>query len=483
MFMNNDLKNIFYQNNKPIVKRWGEPWLRKNNLWDRIILKTTVLSEEYTIKERILFLIHEFKEQPKCESCGIGTHLGQDNPNAPIFRKFCSVKCSVAKRDWSNYKQTPESNAKRERTLFKKYGYSFNSQRPEVKSIISTLLKKRYEYINREKLENFEWLKEEYVNKRRTSIDIADEVKCDYSTVLEQCREFEFEISQQTNYSLGEKQMADFIEARGIKIVRGSKSIISPKELDIFVPEKNLAFEFNGVFWHSCPFEIPENEQRHLLKTQLCEKQNITLIQIYDDEWIEKQDLVKSMILSKLGIYNRKINARECEIKETTSKQSTEFLKENHIQGPIGGFKKLGLFYQSELVSLMVIGNSRFKNNKDIAELLRFCSKRNVSVRGGFSKLLKHFGQKLISYCDRRFSDGNIYKNNGNLISITKPGYFWVNIAGTKRIPRYKTQKHMLSAFLGENFNPEETEDQNMFRMKYRKIYDCGNFKFLLKPS
>jgi hypothetical protein len=103
----------------------------------------------------------------------------------------------------------------------------------------------------------------------------------------------------------------------------------SKREIDIFIPSKKLAIEYNGLYWHSENFI--ENTY-HLDKTEDCLKQDIKLIHIFEDEWIYKKDIVKSRLLNLIGFSENKIYARNCEIKEVNSREALKFLDENHIQ-------------------------------------------------------------------------------------------------------------------------------------------------------
>lgn len=147
----------------------------------------------------------------------------------------------------------------------------------------------------------------------------------------------------------------------------------------------------------------------------------------------------------------------------------------NHIQGPAKASAKLGLFHNNELVSIMSFGKSRFK--KDELELIRYCTKLNTQVIGGFSKLVKYFGKSFITYCDLIYSNGAGYLKNGfNLIDTTKPNYWYFKNNSIDLQPRQKYQKHRLSAIL-KSFDPKLTEHENMRNNGYLRIFDCGNLK------
>lgn len=276
------------------------------------------------------------------------------------------------------------------------------------------------------------------------------------------------------NASHKEKEVVEFIKSiyNGI-IIENTKKIISPYELDIYLPDKNLAIEFNGTYFHSTNAGTLKNY--HLNKTELCEKNNIRLIHIFEWEWDNKKDICKSIIASALGIYQVKIYARNCEIKEVDSYIAKEFLENNHIQGSINSSYRLGLFYNNELVQLICIGKSRFK--KDEYELLRMCTKLNTQVIGGFSKLITHQPyNNLISFIDRSKFTGNSYSINFKEISKTPISY--VYIKGNRVLNRISAQKHKLKTLLGENnFNENKTEQQNMLDNGWQQVYDCGNIK------
>ena len=282
-----------------------------------------------------------------------------------------------------------------------------------------------------------------------------------------------------------EIQLQDFVKNNytGITILN-SRKIIKPYELDIYIPDLKLAFEFNGLFWHN---ESGVDNNYHLNKTEICEKNCIKLIHIYDDDWIYKQEIVKSRILNLLGKTPNKIYARKCVIKEIKdNKLIREFLENNHLQGFVGSPIKLGLFYNNELVSLMTFGSKRKfmkqRNSDDVYEMLRFCSKINTSVIGGSEKLFKYFIKKynpveVISYADRSWSLGELYyKLKFLFVSKTTPNYYY--IIDKKRYHRFGFRKDKL---IRDGFDPNKTEHEIMLERKIYRIYDSGSLKFIWK--
>lgn len=272
-----------------------------------------------------------------------------------------------------------------------------------------------------------------------------------------------------------EKELREFIQENyNGKIITNDRNIISPYELDIYLPDLNLAIEFNGIYWHS---EIFKPKGYHKLKNTLCKNNGIQLIHIWEDDWLYKQDIIKSIILNKLN-KSKKIYARKCIIKEVNNKEHRKFLTENHLQGFIGAKYKYGLYFNNELVSLMTFGKNRFSKSDDI-ELLRFCNKLNTTVVGGASKLFKHFikinDKNIISYCNLDHGNGKLYEKLGfKYIKQTVSNYWWI-VDGI-RTHRFKWRKSELMK--KKLLIDGETENDCMYRLGYYKIYDSGSMVF-----
>lgn len=266
-------------------------------------------------------------------------------------------------------------------------------------------------------------------------------------------------------------------------IIQSDRKILKGKELDIYIPEKKIAIELDGLYWHS---ELFKDNNYHLNKTKLCQEQDIQLIHILEDEWLYKQEIVKSRLKNILGLTENKIGARKCTIREVDSIESRQFLEKNHIQGYINSKIRIGLYYNDELVSLMTFGNLRkalgSKSREGHYELLRFCNKLNTTILGGASKLFKYFLYNyqvnfIISYADRRWSIGELYKNLGfKELEPSSPNYWYIN--NHTREHRFNYRK---SELIKQGFNKNKSEHDIMFERGLYRIYDCGNLKFEYK--
>lgn len=283
------------------------------------------------------------------------------------------------------------------------------------------------------------------------------------------------------NLSLAEINIREYIKSLGYDVVEKDRTILDNKEIDLFVPSASIGVEYDGLYWHSDEFK---DKKYHLNKTEECAKLGIRLIHIFEDEWVNKNNIIKSMLSNILNKTPIKIYARNCIVKEVSKDEKKAFLDENHIQGNIGAQINIGLYFDNQLVSLMCFGKPRVNlGRKDIKEgeyeLLRFCNKLFTSVIGGASKLFKHFINEykpntITSYCDRRWSVGNMYENLGFTLSHkSEPNYFYV--VGNNRKNRFKYRK---SELIKEGFDPRKSETEIMNERGIHKIYDCGTLVY-----
>ena len=389
-----------------------------------------------------------------------------------------------------NYTETESFAVKTKTTLKEKYGVENVSQIETVKKkkqgkcgnpekYKKTVRSKKEECITYSKLLDSEWMKKKY--EENTSVQISGELGVAFSTVCNYLEMHGIDRSNWLHRSGIEQEIGNFVESLGFRVVRNSRKVIPPKEIDILVPEKNLAIEVNGVYWHSikCVEEdTPENINYHINKSEQCELLGIQLLHINDIEWNEKKDIWKSLIMSKLGV-SKRLYARKCNVVKLERKIGVSFVENNHIQSSVVGGEYYGLEHQGVLVSVIQIGKPRFA--KYDYEILRFCSILGTTVVGGFSKLLNASGisGSVVSYANRRWSNGNLYsKLRFNRASISRPNYWYINLKTSESGNRMRYQKHKLSRVLGV-FDGTKTETENMFANGFIKYYDCGNITYV----
>jgi len=284
--------------------------------------------------------------------------------------------------------------------------------------------------------------------------------------------------------SSGELSIRDYIQSLDseLEIITNDRTL--GIELDILIPKHMIAIEYNGVYWHSSKFK---DSNYHLMKTDTCLKNGIKLLHIFEDSWLTKQDICKSMIKNKLGLIDKekRIYARKCTVSEVSAKDSEAFFNENHLQGKVRSKIAFGLYCEGVLVSCMSFGKSRY-NKKYEYELLRYANRVEYSVIGSASRLLKAFQRvfdnpSLISYSDRRHSVGNVYEKIGFKYSHTSNPSYWYFRKGSETVlyNRVGFQKHKLESIL-DTYDRALTEYENMCNNGYYRIYDCGNDVWVL---
>lgn len=283
------------------------------------------------------------------------------------------------------------------------------------------------------------------------------------------------------NISLSEKSIYEFIKSNyNDEIIQGFR--LNGPEIDIYLPDLKLGFEFNGIYWHSEHFK---KKDYHLKKQIHFFNNGVDLIQIWEDDWLYKKDIIKSIILNKIGSIKKGIFARKCIIKEVSNKESIVFLNKNHIQGWCVSKYRYGLYHNNGLVSLMTFGKKRLnlgsKIHNDDYELLRFCNLLDNRIVGGASKLLKKFLESvnvnsLTTFSKNDYSGGNLYKKIGfEYESKTNPNYYWV--VNGLRENRFNFRKDKL---VSQGEDKKLTEIEIMHSKGYYRVFDSGNKKWKL---
>lgn len=426
------------------------------------------------------------KVEYKCDNCGKICY----NSYYDLKRKdrlkiqFCR-SCTITLNDVIN---------KRRETCIKKYGKDnpskiekFKEKRKE--SIVRTAENQRtnFNFIKSEFLKKgYVIISENYINNKTPIEYICNKghkVSITWNSWLRGCGCY----ICNDHVSKAELEIGDFLE-QFVLIERNNRKLIPPLELDIVIPSKKIAIEYCGLYWHS-----DKEEYYHLNKFLECEKIGYQLITIFEDEWRNKKEIVKSKLKSILNISDSKIiYARNCNIREIDSKTKNKFLDDNHLQGSDKSTVKLGAFYNNILVSVMTFsfGNIAKGNNTEntVYELNRFASDYRFHVVGIASKFVSFFvkyykPKKIFSFADRRWSLGNLYKKIGfNFIYFTKPNYWYVDTkVGCKdRIHRFNFRKSVLHKKL-DNFDVNLSERENMEKNGFKRIWDCGTIKYELE--
>jgi len=308
--------------------------------------------------------------------------------------------------------------------------------------------------------ESKSYSKQDFVNKA----DIVHDFKFDYtksiyknakSNITITCRshgDFEQRVSNHlsgkgcpkciNNSSRKENVLYNFLSEH-FETQQSNRSILGRQELDIVVESKKLAIEYDGLYWHSEKFI---DNDYHLNKTVNANKKGYDLVHVFEDEWVNKEEVVKSKILGYLGIYKHIIEDYNLEVKEVTEEQTEEFLNRNSLENYQGSVR-LGLYNNEDLIQVLIAEDNIIKT---------ISSKLNTEVR--VDKLFNHYSSNhanIIVEEDKRWLDYKYYQKLGfKIIEETKPKYYYF-YSNT----RYK-----------EN---EEIPD----KIEPHRIYDCGRIK------
>ena len=294
-----------------------------------------------------------------------------------------------------------------------------------------------------------------------------DIVKRDISNYHWYARSLGLEIAP-SKVSDQEKELGEFVSSL-CECEFNNRTVITPKELDIWIYSKNIAIEYNGEYWHDSD---RVGKSYHKDKTDSCEEKGVQLLHIWAYDWINKQDIVKSIIRSKLG-KSDVLYARKCNVKIVGNGDVRDFFNNTHLKGHRNASITFALMLDDEIVMAM-----SFSRHREYEwELTRMASKLNTTVVGGMSRLLaafrKHTNAKsVMSYVDRDISNGKSYYACGfELLKTTEPSYWYV---GEEIIQRQSLNKQ---ARLKAGFSGSEDEYAKYLGLK--RIDNSGNLKMI----
>lgn len=264
------------------------------------------------------------------------------------------------------------------------------------------------------------------------------------------------------------------------------------KEIDIFIPSVNLGIEYNGSVYHASVNSLYKNKPKnyHQQKFLQAKEQGIHLINIFDVDWENNKDKIK-MYLKSILTPTTRVFARKCRLTSIEKQVATDFCNKYHLQG----FAKLGtinygLYHDDKLVEVMSFGKVRFKVHQEgYYELHRLCTKDNVTVVGGASRLLKAFERdykpvNLLSYSNNDYFTGEIYGKLGfGYIKQVSIPYYW--FYRNKEVKRALCQISKLKIKYPDLYNQaivncaKNKEDYIMTELGACKVYRSGNTRWV----
>lgn len=327
-------------------------------------------------------------------------------------------------------------------------------------------------------LDDVEWLIEQHHVNQLTLSEISQLLNVDVTTV---CNRFDVHGIEKRRIanSAGERAIGNALIDMGIDFNANDRTIINPKELDIYIPSHHLAIEYCGLYWHSTA-HARITQTYHSAKLRAANAAGVRLLTIFEDEWIHKKDLVLAKIRTILRCNGEaeKVYARRTQVVDASGIKE-EFFNTHHVQGDGPSSINLGLQFNDQLVACM-----GFINQRDAYVLNRYATSCNVP--GGFSKLLTHFRKQyprkqIISFADLRWSEGGVYQTHGFVLDkILPPDYYYVNLSNMTRIHKFNFRHKNLPTILGDQYDPTLSEKENTARAGWHRIYNCGLQRWIL---
>lgn len=293
---------------------------------------------------------------------------------------------------------------------------------------------------------------------------------------------------QSGSASQAEEEVAVFLESLGLVVERKVITLLdNRKELDIYIPEYNAAVEYNGLHWHS---EKYRSKEYHFEKYQECKDKGIELIQIWEDDWLDRKDIVQFRLASYFG--KTKLltgmsddwlvehSADDLVCKEIDAVLAKDFLNSAHLQGATDASHFFSLWDASEnIVAVMAI---RATENEKEYSITRYATKG--IIHDGFSLLLKNAidtlnSIKVFTVSDNTMPDNEVLVNNGFKIhSVIEADFMYEK--DKKRIDKtlfhhMKIQANPNMVYF-EGLNEHELAQKNGFI----RIWDAGKTQWVL---
>ena len=295
--------------------------------------------------------------------------------------------------------------------------------------------------------------------------------------------------------SKGEEAIAKYLKIYA-PIVQRDRTLIAPKELDIYIPSANLAIEFHGMYYHSHFNAEDEKKDKHKTydKYKLCAEKDVRLITIYGSEWDNRKSQIKRLLRNAIGKTKGKLMARKCQMAIVPHIEAKEFYEKYHPQGGAGSGVHYGLYWKTKLVACMRFSlgtNDRGNTKNRDWTLARYATR--VNVLGGASKLFKAFIREqdpelIKSFSDNRYFSGGMYEQLGfDMVQESMPDYqVWSQKKGVL-LPKTHYQRRVLQKRLTEHGKDEvyehttdpRTEKEMTYLMGAGRIYDCGKKKWV----
>lgn len=322
-------------------------------------------------------------------------------------------------------------------------------------------------------LTDVDWLTEAY--NAMSITEIAEALDVSHPIVSQALVSAGIPIQRNCHKSKIEQRLADFVLSIAPDAVFNDRTVISPKELDIYIPSRKVAIEFNGCYWHSDKFKPSDY---HLQKKTMCCDVGVRLVHIFEDDYTNNADVIHKKIVSLLGASKRTVYARKCTIEE---RDCSDLMAHNHIQGSRKYTHSVCLVHNGEIVA-----GAMFQKYKGDVELVRYAT--DCQVPGGMSRIISYFARKyghlydtLFTFADLVWSDfsGTAYDKCGMVrVHQTKPDYSYFSRSTKRRHNRRQFTKDRIKRCHPDVYDASKTELEMTQELGLLRVYDCGKMRY-----
>lgn len=432
--------------------------------------------------------------QKKAQETNIKKY-GTPYPSQNHYIKQKTQGTNISRYGVSSTFQDKIIKEKIQQTMLRRYGVEYPLQSQTIKETVKKTTLSRYGVEHamqnhtirdrqRPHFREFRILLEdpEYLKKRlqtENAYQIAETLGISDTTVSRYARLHGINDGFRSNL---ERSVSEWLDTLGLEF-RTDRSILSGYEIDRFCQTKMIGIEINGLSSHS---EILGSKDKHYHKWKLdrCKEKGIHLITIFEDEWYYRQDAVKTVITTQLGLQTKGCGARQLSITSIEPAASHPFFERYHVQGSSRFSYVVGAFHDNEMVAAMAFGHPT-RQSKYQHELKRYCTSGRIHA-GVASRMFQYFIHNVnpvsvVTFCDNRFFVGKSYSSMGFMYDgEISPDYQYTDDYRT----RHHKSKFRLSR-LQKLFEDTQgkTEWQIMRENGYDRIWDCGKSRYVWRTK
>lgn len=249
----------------------------------------------------------------------------------------------------------------------------------------------------------------------------------------------------------------------------------------IYFPEKQfLIYVVLNALHSTCSKPASELRNALLQSSKSYSERGIRAFYIMECDWRDRKQNLLNFIRTILCNNSINVAARKCSF---SYNDAASFLEENHIQGSTNVLQYFNLVYNGDIVATMTASRHHRQNaDKNAIVLSRLCFKDGYNVQGGASRLFKAFKtwavehdyEKVISWSDNKWTEGNIYKVLGFKCGENlRPDYLYWNPSENTYHSKQSQRKNAVAC--PKHLNEEQwAAERGLY-----KIFDCGKKRWI----